>query len=210
MPFDPPLPIAQTALLVVDVQDSFKADPDRWAGRSNPAFEVNLSRLLDAFRAAGRSVFFVLHSDPDPAFEPGGPYSRLMGFLDRRDDEPLVVKTTRNSFTSTDLGRQLEARGIRRLVITGIQTEQCCETTARLAGDLGYDVDFVTEATRTFPIRHGDDVQSSEAITRATEFALRGRFARIATVEEIVRQLDRPALPDEDPNRQGLGQNAAD
>lgn len=189
MPFDPPLPIDQTALLVVDVQDSFKADPVRWANRNNPDFEANISRLLAAFRAAGRPVFFVLHSDPDPGFELDGPFTRLMGFLERRDDEPIVKKDTRNAFTSTDLAEQLAARGIRRLVITGIQTEQCVETTTRVAGDLGYDVDFVTAATMTFPIRHGDDVQSAEAITRATEFALRGRFARISTVEDIVQEV---------------------
>jgi len=193
MPHRRPFPIDETALLVVDVQDSFRADPGRWAERNNLEFEANLSRLLDAFRAAERPVFFVLHTDSDPGFEPGGPFSRLMDFLHRREDEPVVVKNTRNAFTSTDLEKRLEESGIRRLVVTGIQTEQCCETTTRVAGDLGYDVDFVTEATLTFPIRHVvdrvEEIQPTDAIVRATEFSLRGRFARIATVDEIVREI---------------------
>lgn len=114
-----------------------------------------------------------------------------MDFVERRETEPLLVKDTRNSFTSTDLQRRLDALGVTRVVITGIQTEQCAETTARIAADLGYDVDFVTEATLTFPIRDarsGDEL-SCDDIIRRTEFVLRDRFARIATVGDLVEEL---------------------
>jgi hypothetical protein len=84
-----------------------------------------------------------------------------------------------------------------RLVITGISTEQCCETTTRLAADLGYDVDFVTEATMTFPISDpetGEELSTDEIIRR-TEFVLRRRFARIATVDGLVTELQGAAVP---------------
>lgn len=185
-------PIEASALLVIDVQDSFRLDEERWATRSNPAFEANLARLIEAYRAAGLPVIYVVHEDGDEMFRPGSPYVRLQPFLDRRDDEPLLRKRTRNAFTSTELADVLAEHGIRRLAITGIQTEQCCETTARLAGDLGYDVDFVTEATLTFPITDPatGDVQPADAITRATEFSLRGRFARIATVDALAAETE--------------------
>jgi nicotinamidase-related amidase len=188
-------PIERSALLVIDVQDSFKADPARWARRSNPAFEANLSRLVDAYRAAGLPVIWVLHTDDDGPFQHDGPWVRVQGWLEPREGEPLLHKTTRNAFTSTRLADLLAELGVRRLAITGIQTEQCCETTARLAGDLGYDVDFVTAATATFPIRHPDTGEELpvEEIARNTEFALRGRFARIARVDEVVEELQ-PAL----------------
>jgi nicotinamidase-related amidase len=188
-------PIERSALLVIDVQESFRADPARWARRSNPAFEANLSRLVEAYRAAGLPVIWVLHTDGDGPFRRDSPWMRLQDWLERREGEPLLLKTTRNAFTSTRLADLLAELGVRRLAITGIQTEQCCETTARLAGDLGYDVDFVTEATATFPITHPDtgDEQTVEQIARATEFALRGRFARIATVGGLVEELQ-PAL----------------
>lgn len=174
-----------TALLVIDVQDSFKVSP-RWARRSTPDFEKNVSALIHHFRESGRPIFFILHTDSDPGFTPDSPEVRLMDFVDRREDEPLLRKNTRNSFTSTDLQRRLDALGVRRVVITGIQTEQCCETTARVAADLGYDVDFVTEATMTFPIVHGDDELSTDEILRRTEFVLRHRFARIVKVGELL------------------------
>jgi len=171
----------KTALLVIDIQDSFKIDPARWAKRSSQAFEENVTKLISTFREAGEPIVFVLHNDPDPGFRPGDPEVRLMSFLDRRDGEPLIVKNTRNAFTSTDLQQRLDALGVKRVVVCGISTEQCCETTTRVAADLGYDVDFVTEATLTFPI----GTLSTDAIIERTEAVLRGRFARIATVTDL-------------------------
>ena len=173
------------ALLVIDIQDSFKYSPQRWSTRNNPAFEENVTALIDAFREASLPIFFILHNDSDPGFRPGDPEVRLMDFLGRLDSEPVVVKNTRNAFTSTDLEARLDAIGVERLVITGISTEQCCETTTRVAADLGYDVDFVTEATATFPI----GTLSTDAIVERTEAVLRGRFARIVTVSEVTREL---------------------
>lgn len=174
-----------TALLVIDIQDSFKISPARWASRNNPAFEENVTRLIGAFREASLPIFFVLHNDSDPGFRPGDPEVRLMEFLDRRESDPLIVKNTRNAFTSTDLQQRLDAIGVRKLVISGISTEQCCETTTRVAADLGYDVDFVTEATATFPI----GTLSTDAIVERTEAVLSKRFARIATVREVAEEL---------------------
>lgn len=170
-----------TALLVIDIQDSFKINPARWASRSNPAFEKNVTSLIGAWREASLPIFFILHTDGDPGFRTGDAELRLMDFVDRRDGDPLLVKTTRNAFTSTDLHQRLQALGVDRVVVCGISTEQCCETTTRVAADLGYEVDFVTEATATFPI----GTLSTEQLVERTEAVLRGRFARIMTVDEV-------------------------
>jgi nicotinamidase-related amidase len=170
-----------TALLVIDIQDSFKYSPARWSTRNNPRFEANVTELLGTFREAGAPIIFVLHNDSDPGFRPGDPEVRLMDFLGREESEPLIVKNTRNAFTSTDLQQRLDTLGVRKVAVIGISTEQCCETTTRVAADLGYDVDFVTEATATFPI----GTLSTDAIVERTEAVLRGRFARIATVSDV-------------------------
>lgn len=170
-----------TALLVIDIQDSFKYDPARWATRNNPAFEANVTDLIRSFREASLPIVFVLHNDSDPGFRPGDPEVRLMDFLDRRESDALIVKNTRNAFTSTDLQQRLDVLGVRRVVVSGISTEQCCETTTRLAADLGYNVDFVTEATATFPIGS----LSTDAIVERTEAVLTKRFARIMSVSDV-------------------------
>lgn len=183
-------PIVKSALLVVDAQESFKVGT-RWARRSNHAFEANVTALVDAYREAALPLFFILHTDPDPGFERDSPFLRLMDFITRRDSEPLLLKNTRNSFTSTDLHQRLQALGVERVVITGISTEQCCETTTRVAADLGYDVDFVTDGTCTFPIVNaetGEELSTAEIIRR-TEFVLRGRFARIRAAREMAEEV---------------------
>jgi len=178
------VPISQSVLLVIDAQDSFKVGP-RWARRNNPAFEKNVSALVEAYREAHLPVVFFLHTDSDPSF-------KLMDFLNPGKDEPVMVKNTRNCFTSTTLQPYLIEKGVRRVSITGIQMEQCCETTARIAADLGYAVDFVTEATMTFPIPNWDkpgEELGVDAIRERTEYALRRRFARITTVNQLQKEL---------------------
>lgn len=188
-----PSPLAQSALLVVDIQDSFRFDPRHWERRNNLRFEDNVTRLVAAYRAAGRPVVWILHTDADPGFERGSPWIRLMEFLDQREGEPVILKDTRNAFTSTDLGARLAAWGVRHVAVCGISTEQCCETTTRVAADLGYAVDFVTEATLTFGIEPtapgaGDGLTGDEVVRR-TEAVLRGRFARISTVDTLAADL---------------------
>jgi nicotinamidase-related amidase len=185
------VPIEESALLVIDAQKSFSARPS-WERRSNLAFEQNVAELIRAYRAAGLPVFFFLHADGDPYFEPDSPYVALMDFIEPRGDEPVIVKPTRNCFTSTDLAMRLVHKGVRRLAISGIQMEQCCETTTRVAADLGYAVDFVIDATLTFPIANTDEPGKElgvDAIRERTEYALRGRFATIASTPALTAQL---------------------
>ena len=182
--------IEQSALLVIDAQQSFMAGP-RWRRRNNPAFEQNVQRLITGYRSQGLPVFFFLDSDDTEYFEPSSPYFKLMDFIQPAKDEPVLVKTSRNCFTTTNLDYLLRRRDVKRLVVTGIKTEQCCETTTRVASDLGYEVDFVTEATLTFPIPHPDrdEELSADEVVRRTEYALRGRFARINTVAGLLDEL---------------------
>jgi nicotinamidase-related amidase len=185
------VPIEQSALLVIDVQDSFKAGPG-WERRNNPAFERNVGALIAAYRAAELAVVFFLHTDSDEGFATDSPSFKLMDFIEPRSDEPVFIKNTRNCFTSTALQPYLIEKGVRRVTISGIQMEQCCETTARVAADLGYAVDFVTEATMTFPIpnwdRPGEELDVA-AIRERTEYALRRRFARLVTVAQLAEEL---------------------
>jgi nicotinamidase-related amidase len=189
------------ALVVIDVQKSFQQRPN-WAAVSNPAIVKQVNRLVSAAREAGDLVVWVLHSEPDTGtvFDPALGHVQLMDGLVPLDGEQVVTKTSINAFTTTNLQQTLTSRGIRELVICGIQTEQCCETTTRVASDLGYDVAFVTDATATFPIAHRDapadrtldemladpSTLSTDEIIRRTEYALAGRFATIRSVDEIV------------------------
>ncbi|MDV5147447.1 isochorismatase family protein [Streptomyces sp. SBC-4] len=188
------------ALIVIDVQESFRADP-LWEAVSDPKIADKVNRLVRLSRRAGDLVVWVLHSEPGAGdvFDPALGHVRLMEELERADGEPLIHKTSHNAFTTTNLQQLLTAHGIRELTVCGIRTEQCVETTTRVACDLGYQVTFVTDATATHPIPHRDapadrsvadlladprTLPSAEAIRR-TEYALAGRFATIATVDGL-------------------------
>ena len=191
------VPLTQSALLVIDAQESFTVRP-RWARRANHDFEANVSTLVDAYRAAGLPIFYFLHTDGDAEFAIDSPHLRLMDFLSPRPGEPVMLKDTRNCFTSTTLQAKLVGLGVRRLAITGIQLEQCCETTARVAADLGYAVDFVVDATDTFPIPNTDvpgEELGVDAVVERTIYALRGRFARIVSTATLVGELSALAKP---------------
>ncbi|BCL13541.1 isochorismatase family protein [Micromonospora sagamiensis] len=193
--------MSRSALVVIDVQESFRQRPI-WAYRSNPDLVARVRRLVDAARERGDLVVWVLHAEPGSGgvFDPVSGHVRLLDGLHPRDGEPRLTKTAHNAFTTTDLQLLLTTRGIRELVVCGIRTEQCCETTARLGFDLGYQVTFVTEATMTFPTPHRDLPEtagveeiladprtlSAEEMTTRTEYALAGRFATIRTVDEVV------------------------
>jgi nicotinamidase-related amidase len=189
------------ALIVIDVQESFRQRP-LWRTISNPDIVDDVDRLLDATRRRGELVVWVLHAEPGSGtvFDPTHGHVRPIDGLVPHDGEPIVTKTSHNAFTTTNLQQILVSRGIRHVVICGIRTEQCCETTARVASDLGFDVSFVTEATATNPIPHWDapadmtveqllaDPRTlrTDAIIARTEYALAGRFATIATVADVV------------------------
>jgi nicotinamidase-related amidase len=188
------------ALIVIDVQESFRQRPT-WQAVSNPDVVDQVNRLVEAARAQGDLVVWILHTEPGTGtvFDPAGGHVRVVDELTPGEGEPVITKTSINAFTTTNLQQLLTTRGIRDLVICGIQTEQCCETTTRVAADLGFDVTFVTDATATFPIQHRDAVpgrtvaeiladpltlSTDDVITR-TEYALAGRFATIRTVAEL-------------------------
>jgi nicotinamidase-related amidase len=188
------------ALIVIDVQESFREQPG-WETISNPEIVKPVARLVEAARSRDELVVWVLHAEPGSAtpFDPASGYVRLIDGLDPRAGEPVVTKTSHNAFTTTNLQQLLTTERIGELVICGIRTEQCCETTARVGSDLGFEVTFVTDATATNPIEHRDalpgrsaaqiladpaTLPAAEVIAR-TEYALAGRFATIATVEEL-------------------------
>src|SRR5262249_2585000 len=115
------------ALLVIDVQDSFRSRPD-WDDMHNPQIADQVGRLVDAARIAGDHVIWVLHAEPgsDTVFDPVQGYVRVISDLKPAADETVVVKTSINAFTTTNLQQQLVQHGVREVVICGIRTEQCC------------------------------------------------------------------------------------
>jgi len=174
-----------TALLVVDVQESFRHRP-YWRDSDVPSFVGCLQSLIAGAQSRKIPVVQIFH------IEDSGPFSPESGHVVPLQDltftpDAIFRKRSHSALIGSGLDVWLTQRGIRRLIVSGIRTEQCCETTTRHACDLGYHVDYVTDATLTFPMtdRHGRE-WSPEQIKARTELVLDARFARIASVEEAL------------------------
>ena len=180
-----------SALLVIDVQESFTRRPNfRAAGVAD--FLVAQNELIAGALGLRIPVVRVLHQSPggdasDPFCAASGLVRPMEGLCDFAAS--LTVHKTRHSaLVGTGLDVWLVERGIRRLIVSGIRTEQCCETTARHASDLGWQVLFVPQATLTWDLPQGDgNVLSAADIRSRTTAVLQGRFAQVLSVQEALQ-----------------------
>lgn len=186
------LSLEETALIVVDVQKAF----DEWEAegqlRNNPAAEQRIADLLAAFRARSAPVIHIRHASLQP-------HSRLRADLpgyevkeEARElpGEPVLVKHVNSSFIGTDLEERLRSSGIRHVVVVGATTNHCVETTARMAGNLGFDTLLVDDATWTYD-RKGIDgsLIPADQIHAVTMANLHGEFADVVTTAEVILRL---------------------
>jgi nicotinamidase-related amidase len=180
---------SKSALIVIDVQESF-TQKAYWPQGNHAPFQHALLRLEAGCRAAGVPVVHIFHVEDSGPFAVESGFVRPLAWL---PGEPAVRfdKHTHNAFTDTGLDLWLRRQGVTKLIISGIRTEQCCETTTRVGSDLGYAVDYVSEATLTFPMTHAGSgrIFSAEEITMRTELVLADRFARIVDVTTCLADL---------------------
>ena len=174
-----------TALLVIDAQESFRQRP-YWDASEAAVFFDRLQALVDGAKARRIPVVQIFHVEDDGAFSLASGHVRTMAPLSIAPDV-VFHKHRHSALVGSGLPVWLTGRGIRRLIVSGIRTEQCCETTTRHASDSGFEVDYVTEATLTFAMTARDGRVYTPAEIRArTELVLADRFARIATVTQAL------------------------
>lgn len=134
-----------TALVVIDFQVGVVGEAHR---RDEVLSNINL--LLDRARSSGTPVIYVQHNErAGYQLEPGTPLWQIHPAIAPREGEPVVQKESPDSFHETCLQTELEARGIKRLVITGAQTQYCVDTTVRRAVAQGYNVLLASDAHTT-------------------------------------------------------------
>jgi nicotinamidase-related amidase len=168
------------ALIVVDVQRGF--DDPSWGPRNNPECERNIARLIEEWRGSGHPLVFVRHDSDEPGstLAPGSPGNAFKDLITGHPDL-LVTKSVNSAFHGRpSLQAWLDDEGIDTIYVCGITTNHCCETTARLGGNLGYDVRFVLDATHTFDRQDPDGgTVTADELARVTATNLHGEFATV-------------------------------
>jgi nicotinamidase-related amidase len=178
-----------SALLVIDVQASFPARP-YWRNDDVPAYLKAQNALIAGYAAKKLPIVRVFHVEEEGAFAKQNGLVRPLDELTDFESALVIEKHMHSAFAGTVLAQWLIQRGIRHITVSGIRTEQCCETTTRHGSDQGFNVSYVTEATLTFPMTHANGrVHSAAEIKERTELVLAGRFAKIVTVDEALAAL---------------------
>lgn len=184
--------MSKSCLIVIDAQESFRHRPYS-TERDMPAYVAAQNALIEGCVAQGIPVVRVLHVDgPANADNPfaleSGHVTPLKGLV-AFDAAATFHKHRHSALVGTGLDVWLTSQGIQRLIISGIRTEQCCETTTRHASDLGWSVDYCTNATLTFDMQQPDGQPLNAADIKArTATVLKDRFATLVTVDEALQR----------------------
>ena len=182
----------KTCLIVIDVQESFRHRPYS-TERDMPAYLAAQNALIEGCVAHGVPVLRVFHTDgPDTAQNPfalaSGFIAPITGLVDF-SPAATFYKHRHSALVGTGLDVWLTENGVGRIVVSGIRTEQCCETTTRHASDLGWAVDYVVDATHTYDMVQPDGQPLSAADIKArTATVLADRFATLCTVEQALER----------------------
>src|SRR6202000_3217712 len=144
----PKMSCPKTALLVIDAQQSFQHRP-YWSEGDAPVFCERMQALIDGAKARPLPILQIFHVEEEGAFSLASGHVKTLSALAIAPDA-VFYKHRHSALIGSGLSIWLTEHGVSRLIVSGIRTEQCCETTTRHASDSGYAVDFVSEATLSF------------------------------------------------------------
>ena len=136
-----------TALLVIDLQRAMCSG--EYAMADIDAVTDRINTLAEQARAAGAPVVLIQHEEAEGPLQADAEGWQLSERLAARPADVRVRKTTPDSFHGTELQRLLEQRGVNRLVLCGLQSDFCVDSTARRALALGYPVVLAADAHAT-------------------------------------------------------------
>ncbi|MBC8191951.1 MAG: cysteine hydrolase [Candidatus Marinimicrobia bacterium] len=182
----------KSALLLIDVQKGF--DSPLWGMRNNPGAESNIAALLAAWREHSASIIHVKHCSisPQSPLHPDQPGNAFKDEASPIPGEPEFTKTVNSAFIGTGLEDYLHEAGLDSLVIVGLTTDHCVSTSTRMAGNLGFDVTLVSDATATFERKDANGVHiSAEDMHRVNLASLNGEFCSVMTTQQVIDQINK-------------------
>lgn len=177
---------AQPVLMIIDLQKAI--DDPSWGVRNNPEAEDNIAKLLRRWRDLKLPILHVKHmsTDSSSSYYPGTSGNEFKAIAKPLSNEEVLEKTTNSAFIGTDLEEMLSEQGITELVIAGVITNNSVEATARMAGNLGYNVIVVSDATFTFGQKdYGGREHDADVVHNMSLANLEGEYARILTSSDV-------------------------
>ncbi|HYG99390.1 MAG TPA: cysteine hydrolase family protein [Terriglobales bacterium] len=188
---------SRRALLVIDVQNEYFTG--KLPVTYPPASLANVLRAMDAAEQSGVPIIVIQHAAPQPdstVFAKGTEGWQLHPEVAKRRRDALVDKTLPGSFTGTDLEHWLRDHNIDTVVISGYMTQMCCDTTSRQAVHLGFNVEFLSDATGTLDFSNAAGAATAEELHRAILVVQQSRFSQVMTTDEWIAKLATAASAD--------------
>jgi nicotinamidase-related amidase len=177
-----------TALLLIDIQnDYFPGGAMELVGQEAAAAQA--ARLLGSFRAKGLPVFHVQHLATRPGatfFVAGTSGAAIHASVAPASGETLVTKNFPSAFRGTTLHEALRAAKVEQLVVAGMMTHMCVDTTVRAAADLGYTCSLAQDACATRELAFGGERIAAAQVQLAYLAALNGSFASVRPADELL------------------------
>jgi nicotinamidase-related amidase len=175
------------ALLLVDIQ------LDYFPGGAFPLVEPDAAAaaartVLEGFRASGELVVHIFHvsTGADATFfRPGTPGIGIHPLVAPEADEIVLEKHSPNSFIATGLQHLLSDEGVTELVVVGMMSSMCIDSTTRAASELGFEVTVVSDACAAPDLTFGDTLVPGAIVHASFMAALDGSFATVLTSSEL-------------------------
>lgn len=181
-----------TALLLVDIQKGFDEE-DHWGGnRNNKNAEEKCVHILNTWRTLNLPIYHIVHSSKDPKskLHKSHPGFAIKDEVKPLPNETVIVKQVNSAFIGTTLKEQLDKAHISKLVIVGLTTNHCISTTTRMAGNFGYDVLLISDATATFDrIGINGEKFPAELIHQTTLANLNEEFCRVINTDQLLKMV---------------------
>ncbi|MFT4145470.1 MAG: cysteine hydrolase family protein [Mobilitalea sp.] len=178
-------------LIIVDIQnDYFKGGKHELVNAEQAAIQAK--KVLTLFREKGWMIFHVRHLSTKPGasfFIPGTEGSEINKDVCPIQGEDIIIKHKPDSFLDTSLKEKLEEKGVDTLVVCGMMTHMCIDTTVRSASSKGYPVTLLEDACATRDLVWRGNAVKAEQVQNAYLSALDGSFAKVLKYDEWVQQL---------------------
>jgi nicotinamidase-related amidase len=184
--------MSKTALLSIDFQKGF--DDPVWGLRNNPDAEKKMALLLSVWRDKGFPVIHIQHcsNEKNSPLRPDHPGNEFKDELKPILGEKIFTKSVNSAFIGTDLEKYLRENSIKRLVIAGLTTDHCVSTSTRMAGNFGFDVTLVSDATATFERRGEDNIYyPADQIHKIHLASLNGEFCSVRSCTEVLGAIEK-------------------
>lgn len=173
-------------LILIDIQNDYFPGGRMALHRPNDA-AAQAERLLTLFRERDWPRIHVQHESvrSDAGFLiPGTDGQAIHAAVAPRADEPVIVKRFPDAFQDTDLDGRLRALDAQRLVITGMMTHMCVDTSVRAAFERGYRVQLIADATATRALRFAGREVPADEVQTAFLAAMNGVFSQVLTSDD--------------------------